>query len=366
MNKIKVLHITYDMRIGGGEMVIKNIVENSNPDKIESAIFCIEEPLGPWGELLKSKGLAIFSKQRKQGFDTSMIGAIRRVINDCNIDIVHCHQYTPWVYGALATIGIRSKVIFTEHGRFYPDIKHPKRRWVNPVLLGLTKHVSAISKATANALAEYEYVPAKRTQVIYNGISTRIPLTQVDKRAELGLSQNTFLLGNIARFDPIKNHTMMLHSVKQMIDNNLDVHLLLVGDGECREQIQTLIEKLNISNHVTLTGYIVDPSEYMHAMDVFLLTSYSEGTSMTLLEAMRQSKVCVVTNVGGNPEVIEHNHNGLVIPSDNSKELTKAVELLITNPDMLQNMKSNAKKRFERMFSANTMCEEYQKLYESC
>ena len=94
---MKVLHITYDMRIGGTEMVIKNIIEGNNPDDITMSIYCLETPLGPWGKALQQDGIEITTTPRQPGFDTRLIKAIRQHIKQHNIDIVHCHQYTPWV-----------------------------------------------------------------------------------------------------------------------------------------------------------------------------------------------------------------------------------------------------------------------------
>ena len=115
---MKVLHVTYDMRIGGTEMVIKNIIEGSASNNVEMSIFCIEEPLGPWGLSLKENGISVTSYSRAPSFDLQLVRSLRRHIKRCSIDVVHCHQYTPWVYGALASLGTKAKVIFTEHGRF--------------------------------------------------------------------------------------------------------------------------------------------------------------------------------------------------------------------------------------------------------
>jgi hypothetical protein len=121
MSKTSVMHLTYDMRIGGTEMVIKNLIEGSDPALFDMSIYCIETPIGPWGIEMQNLGLPITSTSREPGFDTSLIFAIRKHLKTNSIKILHCHQYTPWIYGVLAAFGTKTKVIFTEHGRFYPD-----------------------------------------------------------------------------------------------------------------------------------------------------------------------------------------------------------------------------------------------------
>ena len=224
-----ILHITYDMRIGGTEMVIKNIIEGADKALFNMSIYCIEKPIGPWGVDLQKSGIVIDAKKRQPGFDTSLIKAIRIHLKKNKIDMIHCHQYTPWVYGVLAAIGLKTKVIFTEHGRFYPDSSSWKRQLINPVLNWFTYQVTAISQATKQALVEFENIAEESIDVIYNGIA---PLNvDVEKaqtlRKTLNIPHAHTVLGTVSRFDPIKNHRMMLRAFAQVLATNKDCTLLI-------------------------------------------------------------------------------------------------------------------------------------------
>ena len=365
MAKIKVLHLTYDMRIGGTEMVIKNIIEGSDPTRFEMSIFCIEEPLGPWGNELLAQGVAITTKARSPGFDTSLIKAIRSHLKRYAIDVIHCHQYTPWVYGVIAGLGLKCKVVFTEHGRFYPDTSSWKRKLINPWLARVTDSIMAISEATKQALVAFENIPENRIGVVYNGIES--PIVNSDKvetlREQLGLSPINKVLGTIARFDPIKNHPMMLKAFAEVVETIPNSTLIIVGDGEERETITAKIKELNLESKVILTGYEPKPQHYLALMDVFLLSSLSEGTSMTLLEAMSLSKPCVVTNVGGNPEIITHGKNGYVCESGNAKEMaTQAIKLLEEKADYERKAKASLE-RYLQLFTCDSMTLAYADIY---
>jgi glycosyltransferase involved in cell wall biosynthesis len=170
MPNVKILHLTFDMHIGGTEQVIKNLIEGSNDKQFQMSIFCIEEPIGPFGQMLQEKGISIDSTQRREGFDIKLIKTIRRHLKKHRIDVLHCHQYTPWVYGTLAALGIKTRIIFTEHGRFYPDRTSWKRKIINPLLTLFTDKITAISKATKQALVDFEYIPENKIEVIYNVI----------------------------------------------------------------------------------------------------------------------------------------------------------------------------------------------------
>jgi len=366
MHKKKIMHVTFDMRIGGTEMVIKNIIQGSDKDKYEMSVLCIESPLGPFADDLIAKGIQFHQLSRKPGFDFSLINVIRKIIHSEKIDILHCHQYTPWVYGVIAAAFTKTKVIFTEHGRFYPDSSSWKRNLINPLLNLFTGQITAISKATKQALVEYENLPEKDIEVIYNGIAPLI--VKHDEawalRNELGINDHTTILGTIARLDPIKNHSMMLKAFSLVLKQAPDTVLIIVGDGEERVNIESKISKLQLEGKVILTGYQAEPKNYLALMDIYLLSSLSEGTSMTLLEAMSLGKPCVVTNAGGNPEIINDKVSGFVTTNDNCKEFSQAICKALSSSSCIEQLSESAGNRYTALFTDAKMNMQYAALYE--
>lgn len=365
MPRLNILHITFDMRIGGTEQVIKNLILASDPEIFTMSVLCIESPLGPFADDLLTKGITIKGLSRQPGFDVSLIGQIRQHINRHKIDIVHCHQYTPYVYGLLGTLFTRAKVIFTEHGRFYPDSTTWKRKLINPFLHKFTSATTAISAATRDALVKYEFIPHKEIDVIYNGIIGVTPNAQGISilQETFGLSQDCILFGTIARLDPIKNHSMMLRAFKRVVDSGLNARLMIVGDGDERANVEALINELDLTNKVILTGYEPKPHGHLALMDIYLLPSLSEGTSMTLLEAMSLGKPCIVTDAGGNPEIVVHNKTGLVTPNDNEQAYAHAMITLASDNQRQAAFGMAAKARFEETFSSEHMSKSYEALY---
>jgi len=386
MNKqTHIMHITYDMRIGGTEMVIKNIIDGlanvgrtsvrqdettALPEPVEGfkmSVLCIESPLGPFAEDLQNKGIEFFELNRQPGFDRNLIKQIRQTIKANNVDIIHCHQYTPWVYGVIAAAFTKTKVIFTEHGRFYPDSSTWKRKLINPILNLFTDQVTAISKATKQALIEFENIPEKSIDVIYNGIAPlKVKQSDVEKlRIELAIPEEHTILGTIARFDPIKNHTMMLKAFSLVLEDQPNTTLIIVGDGEERDNIEHCINELQLNTNVILTGYQSKPQHYLALMDIYLLSSLSEGTSMTLLEAMSLSKPCVVTDAGGNPEIIIDGKNGLVTPNDDYYAFAHACLNLINNSLIQKQYSQNAFHHYSHLFTTNKMNSFYSSIYKN-
>lgn len=364
--KTNLIHITFDMHIGGTEQVITNLVESTDPSLFNVSILCLESPIGPFGQKLQQAGYRIDSIERKEGFDFALIFKIRKYLLENKINIVHCHQYTPWVYGLLASLLTGIKVIFTEHGRFYPDSSSPKRKYINPVLVRLTDHITAISKATKQALIDYEYIPASKIEVIYNGIEgMENSIKGPDElREQLSINQDAMVLGTIARLDPIKNHKLLISAFSDISRDFPNTVLIIVGDGAMRQELEGQVATLGLEGKVIFPGYQSNPVDYLQLMDIFLLPSLSEGTAITLLEAMSLSKPCIVTDVGGNPEIIEDRVCGLVTPSDDRKSLVSAISLLLSDIDMRDKFASEARRIFESRFHVTNMRDNYMRLYQ--
>jgi glycosyltransferase involved in cell wall biosynthesis len=316
--------------------------------------------------MLSKNGYQIDSLSRKKGFDLKLVFEIRKYVLRHKIDVLHCHQYTPWVYGALASILTGTKVIFTEHGRFYPDRSSWKRKYINPFLVKLTDHITTISKATKQALVDYEYIPESKIEIIYNGIAEledNATATQ-QLRKKLSISEDTLILGTISRLDPIKNHRLLISSFARVQKIYPKLLLLIVGDGDIRSNLEKLVKQLDISDKVIFTGFQSNPVGYLQLMDIFLLPSLSEGTAMTLLEAMSLSKACIVTDVGGNPEIIVNKVSGLVIPSDDENELVTACELLLKDSNLRKILGDAGRSQFEERFTVHCMLRNYLDIYQ--
>ena len=141
----RILHITFNMGFGGTEQVIRQLVTNLNKNRFHNEIACIDGEVGAIGQALETgHGIKHHARQRASGFDLKTIFWLRHLIKSGKFDIVHCHQYSPYAYGWFAHWGTRAKVVFTEHGRFYPDHHRKKARFINP-FIARTSHNSSPS-----------------------------------------------------------------------------------------------------------------------------------------------------------------------------------------------------------------------------
>ena len=359
-----ILHVTHNMDIGGTEQVIKQIISGLDPREFISSIVCVDGRVGEIGQQLIASEVNVVAVERGSGLDTGAIKGLRKLIKASGADVVHCHQYTPFCYGALASFGLNIQVIFTEHGRFHPDSFTWKRRLVNQLLYRLVNRITCISSATRQALSTYEWIPKRCVEVIYNGVQE--PVTILDSsaiRSNLGISPDSVVLGTISRFDPIKNQVMMIEALASLRIDFPDVALILAGDGPERARLEERASALGVSDIVYFPGFISNIGDYLTAIDIFLLTSFSEGTSMTLLEAMASRKVVVATAVGGNVEVIEHGRTGLLVDSGDHEALKESLTALCVDKSACERLSEAARNEYCIRFSLHTMAAAYRGLY---
>ena len=184
-------------------------------------------------------------------------------------------------------------------------------------------------------------------------------------RHRLNISEDALVLGTLSRLDPIKNQRMMLRALHRLRETVPQAVLLLAGDGPERDALVELTTELGLQQQVFFAGFISDIADHLDAMDIFLLTSFSEGTSMTLLEAMSLKKPIVATRVGGNIEVIEDQKTGVLIDSDDTDALVEAVERLAGDTHWSEALGEQAQQVFHARFSLQHMVANYEQLYAS-
>jgi glycosyltransferase involved in cell wall biosynthesis len=324
--------------------------------------------VGEWADELRNAGIPVRELRRQPGLDLYLAWRIAKLLRQVSADIVHAHQTAPWFYSALARLFYRKpELLFEEHGRHFPE---PDRRWhrlVNRLFINRLTHVSvAVSRDIRERLVRYEGLQRDRIRIIYNGgRSAPAPdaATIQSLRAEFGFDAGHMVVGFVGRLDPVKNIKLLIGAFAQLKASQANLRCLLVGDGPERDELQAEVAKHELSAEFVFAGYRSDADQLVHCMDMFVLPSLSEGTSMALLEAMSAGVPAVVTNVGGNIELIEDGVSGFVVESDSVAELVGALQELISHPEMASQRAEAARKKFANKFSFDAMISAYDELY---
>jgi len=184
-------------------------------------------------------------------------------------------------------------------------------------------------------------------------------LTKAQKCRELGLSDTCRIIGTAARLNSIKNIPMMLRSLQLVLQQVPDCCLMIAGQGEEEARLKAMARELGIADQVKFIGLRFDLPEIYQLFDVFLLTSFSEGISVTLLEAMASGVSAVVTDVGGNGEVVVEGKPGYLVPLDADNLFAQRVCTLLQQPPLASQVRSVAQQRVEHDFSVRGMLTAY-------
>lgn len=365
--EIHVCHLVLGMPLGGTEGLVDKMLRNPFPGFRGSAI-CLDE-LGILGESVLQDGLEISLIARGRKFNWRVSYRIAQHLCAHAVDILQCHHYTPWCYGALARLWHpRLRVIFTEHGRLYPDKPSLKRRLFNKTILPLTHAITAVSPFVASALQNVEWIPVNRIQIVFNGVDDsrfqNLP-PRSELRRKLNLRNDFLYFILCSRLDPIKWIEGLLAAYRLVLDARPQTGLLLVGEGKARQNIESEIDRLGLKGHVALAGYQENVPEWLAASDIFVLSSHSEGTSVSLIESMAAGLPSIVTNAGGNPFVVEDGITGKVVPVRDVDALAATMISLADDSNLRLRYSSDARKRFEAEFMLSHMFDSYHRIYES-
>ena len=361
-----ICHVLHTLHVGGGE-VLARAFALENKDEFRP-VFAVLDDLGGLGRELRDAGHTVKVIGRRAGFDLLCALRLGRFFREQRVSLIHAHQYGPLCYSALARLpSARLPILFTEHGRDFPDYRRWKRVLANRLLLGRRDRFVAVGRFVRQALIEYEGLPADRVEVIYNGsdlsaYDPRRPL-RAAVRAELGLDSSALVVMQVARLNRLKDHPTAICAMELLRATTPGATLVIVGDGEERPALERLINALGLADAVRLLGTRPDVPRLLQAADVFLLTSISEGIPLTLIEAMATGLPCVATSVGGVPEVIANGRTGLLLRAADPADVATKLKTLLADGNLRRTMGQAGLARGYRQFSDVQMHAAYQACY---
>jgi len=362
----RLAYVVNSLNPGGTEKLVYEM-SLAFSKQYELLVVCLDD-VGRWGEELRTRGIEVQCVWRQPGMDLSMPRMLARLFRERDVQIVHAHQCTPWFYAALSRIYYPApRLLLEEHGRFYPEITNRPRALVNRWLIRrLTHRFVAVSDDIRTRLHQYEGLDLDQIEVIYNGVSVQPPLDAAARaalREKLGFAAQDFIVGTVGRFDPIKNLPMLISAIGSATNRVPALRGLLVGDGPEMLRVKQLLAEKGLAERIRLTGFRSDARELVQCMDLFVLSSFSEGTSMALLEAMAAGVAVAVTRVGGNPEIVKSGETGWVVESDAAAQLADAICAAAADDTLRANLAAAGRRRFTENFDFARMLDRYAACY---
>lgn len=362
--RLRVCHVMLTMDAGGAEKLVFDLMETLN--NVDFFLFCLDSE-GIWYDRANVKARQCADAGEGRGGYWERVRQLVNFVDVSAIDVLHAHTHRSHVHCVLARFMTHVPVVVTFHGAGFYYTR--KILWERKLLSYATDRMVAVSEATRQSVCSRTGISPSKITVIRNGIDINYftpceVSTKRNIRRQLGIPEDAFVIGTIGRFSPEKNYKMLIRCFAQLRAMYQDVWLIMVGDGACRGDIESEMKVLGVSDYCVLPGIQSNVLPWLHAMDVFCLTSLTEGSSIALLEASSCGLPVVVTNTGGNAEIVKHTLSGFVVPVDDEKAYTDSLKFLFENSIMREQMSNESAKFVRQFYTSEQMAEAYDKLYK--
>lgn len=384
-----VVHIIYALGTGGLENGMINIINRSPLSRYRHAIVCLTGAES-FASRLTAPDVAVIELHKKPGHDLGMYWRLWRVLRELKPAIVHSRNLAALETQVLGILFPGCKRIHAEHGRDVSDLDGSNRKyqWFRRLLNPFVHRFVAVSQDLADWLIQTVGIPERKVVQIYDGVDSSRFIPRDGLLSTTGESvlearmrplpkgmpsdflpaNERVVIGTVGRLAAVKNQTLLLRALHQILQRQPDLRerlrCIIVGDGPERSELEQTIASLNLQSIVWLAGDSADVPAWLSYFDVFALPSLAEGIPNTILEAMATGLPVIATAVGGNPELVEHEVTGLLIPSGDTDALAEAMLRLIEDPQQRLTMGRVAVARIHETFDWDNTMTAYLQIYD--
>ncbi len=364
--KVRVLHVAMGLGYGGMERLLFEMIRRSDRDRFEYHVLNLEA-IGRFGQGLDQYATVRLAKPQNRLSLLRPVG-LKREIAEIAPDVVHSHSGVWYKASRAARMASVPRVVHTEHGRALSEPWLDRR--LDALASARTDCVVAVSNAVADILKTRIVKRPDRVSVIANGVDVERFRPMADDgsiRAELRIPALSPILGSIGRLEPVKGYEVMVdafaHLMRSWTGAGRPV-LVIAGDGSERGALVERAAGAGIADDVRWMGWRDDIHTLHSAFDLFTMSSHSEGTSVSLLEAMSAQLCPIVTDVGGNAAVLGLTlRHRLVAPRDPGALATAWRDALV-DPSRRSADAAAARARVLEAFTLDVMVRAYERLYE--
>ncbi|MDD4688272.1 MAG: glycosyltransferase [Eubacteriales bacterium] len=365
---IKILHVISDSNIGGAGRYLLTYLSECDREKFDVTVVL------PTGSKLEAAvvdlGFTVITCDglAEKSFSKTGLNELVKIIKRVKPHMVHSHAVLSARIAA-KLVSRKIKVVYTRHSVFPPKENLTKGigRFANSLLnKRAADGIIAVAQAAKENLTDTGVEDAK-VRVIYNGVKDVTVLTPEEKRqakADLGLISDATIVAIVARLTEVKGHKYYIETAKILKDKGYNVQFVIAGTGECEEELKAQAKRDGLGETVVFTGFLTNVTPLMNVLDIQANASFgTEAASLSLLEGMCLGKPAVVSDYGGNPELIKNGQNGFVVPIKDPQAMADKIEQLINDKDLYNTVSDGAKEIFQRGFTAKAMVEQMEDYY---
>ncbi len=363
--RLRVLHAIQNLNYGGMERLLADMVERLDHGRFESHVLALGY-LGRFAEGLE-RHATLHVAAPMPPYSMLWPSGLARQVREIAPDVVHTHSGV-WYKVSLAARWARARrLIHTEHGRGKPDPW--QARLVDHLASRRTDVVVAVSEVLADQLRETVVSDPARIRLIHNGVDTERYQPRADNgiaRRELGIPPEVPVIGSVGRLEPIKGYDLMVEAfalLHRSWQHGPAPVLVIGGEGSQRPQLERMIQERNLAGTIHILGWRDDIHDLHSCFSFFTMSSRSEGTSVSLLEAMSAGLCPIVTDVGGNAAVLGDQLRHRLVGATQPEPLAAAWRAALSDPSACRADGRLARERVQTTFALDFMIRAYEKLY---
>lgn len=367
-----ILHIIDSAGPGGAETVFIDLATRLPKSEYRSVIVIRDK--GWIYDELSRRGFTPILLEAKGSFNWRYLLAIRSIIIREKVDLIQSHLLGSNVYSSLVGLLMRKPVITTFHGGV--DVSESER------FLGMkfglinigSNRIVAVSNSLRDDIARRTPLNPKKTEVIYNGIDT----TDYEReksdtfRQQFGWGKGDTIIGSLGNIRPAKAYDVLLQAAALVKKQGLNCRFVIGGDGGTKNNPNRLYRQLletressGLQEQVKFIGFVDDPADFLSKVDMFLLSSSSEGFSISTIQAMASSLPVIATRCGGPEEIVDHMINGWLVEKNNPEAIAEVIKVLCESTEIRKELSTSAKQKVDTTFAMKAMLSGYQRLYSN-
>lgn len=361
LQPVRVCFVVENLLPAGTELWIVRLIEQLDRSRV-TPFLCLLDGDGEMSRGLEPKSCDVLRLGMKSICSRTGIKSaqrFRQFLRSNRIDIVQVHHADPTYFAVpIAKLAGTKKVLQTKYDVGY--WLKGRDLWLHRMFRRLVDLTVANCEACREASIAQEWAPRDGVVVVDNGI----PLDRLSQISALQLpTDETVHVGMVCNLRPVKAPTLFVQAAAKIVEHRSNVVFHIAGGGEMRDELQSQIKTLSIEHQFKLHGVVTDIPGFLEQMHITVLCSRSEGLPHAVLEYMAAGRATVVTAVGGNTELIEHDRTGQLVPSGDVSALARAIERYIADPAFANRMGRNAREHVAARHSFEAMAERFAAFY---
>ena len=372
---INIAYLVHSLQAGGIERSVTRIVNRLDRTRFSPIIICLGKS-GPAEQWLETE-VPVLEIGKSPGNDLLAVRRLANCLRDNKVDLLQSHNWGTLLEAVVACM--ISKTAFHVHaergtvlGRIASGgLRHWLRARTMAFALSRVDKVISNSHAVASRVQQRCGYRAERIAIIPNGVPEMClndrEAIRHQMRAKLGLAPNSVLIGSVGRLEEVKGFANAVRAFADLLCRPPEVHLVLVGEGSERKNLEMLINDLGVSSNVHLVGRQENVDHWLAAIDIYLNSSLSEGMSQSIVEAMSAGLPIVATDVGDTAQVLgpADSRAGICVPAAETSALTKALLQLAADSELRELFGDKSKERHQCEYSEEILTKNYQNFYLS-